>query len=125
MSYADRCLTDPSINADLAFAESTPAICPISMTYWWRSFVIEYDSQYISNRTMLSLRQPKVEIMPSGHFVSRASDYIIYSVEAKNIDAVVKTFGPCMLTACISLPVHLLTPVSYKAWSYRRWPDFM
>ncbi|KAH7138944.1 hypothetical protein B0J11DRAFT_515687 [Dendryphion nanum] len=38
--------------------------------------------------------RPKVEIMPSGHFVSRASDYIIYSVEAKNIDAVVKMFGP-------------------------------
>lgn len=45
---------------------------------------------------MLSLYQPKVEIMTSGHLVSRASDYIIYSVEAKNIDAVVKTFGPCM-----------------------------
>jgi prephenate dehydrogenase (NADP+) len=34
--------------------------------------------------------------MRSGHFVSRCSDYIIYSVEAKNIDAVVKAFGPCM-----------------------------
>jgi hypothetical protein len=45
---------------------------------------------------MLSLHQPKVQIMASGHLVSRASDYIIYSVEAKNIDAVVKTFGPCM-----------------------------
>ncbi|KAF2263798.1 prephenate dehydrogenase [Lojkania enalia] len=32
--------------------------------------------------------------MPNGHLVSRASDYIIYSVEAKNIDAVVETFGP-------------------------------
>ncbi|KAF1999625.1 prephenate dehydrogenase-like protein [Amniculicola lignicola CBS 123094] len=43
---------------------------------------------------MLSSYQPKVEIMTNGHFVSRCSDYIIYSVEAKNIDAVVKTFGP-------------------------------
>ncbi|ORY14770.1 prephenate dehydrogenase [Clohesyomyces aquaticus] len=32
--------------------------------------------------------------MPNGHLVSRCSDYIIYSVEAKNIDTVVKTFGP-------------------------------
>lgn len=32
--------------------------------------------------------------MASGHLVSRCSDYIIYSVEAKNIDAVVKAFGP-------------------------------
>ncbi|KAF2654505.1 Prephenate dehydrogenase [Lophiostoma macrostomum CBS 122681] len=38
--------------------------------------------------------RPKVEILSSGHLVSRCSDYIIYSVEAKNIDAVVKTFGP-------------------------------
>ncbi|KAF3037370.1 prephenate dehydrogenase (NADP(+)) [Didymella heteroderae] len=37
---------------------------------------------------------PKVEIMRTGHFVSRCSDYIVYSVEAKNIDAVVKAFGP-------------------------------
>lgn len=50
------------------------------------------------NRSMLRLLQPKVEIMRSGHFVSRCSDYIIYSVEAKNIDAVVKAFGPCMLS---------------------------
>ena len=45
---------------------------------------------------MLRLCQPDVEIMQSGHFVSRCSDYILYSVEAKNIDAVVKMFGPCM-----------------------------
>ncbi|KAF2745515.1 prephenate dehydrogenase [Sporormia fimetaria CBS 119925] len=43
---------------------------------------------------MLSRCQPKVRIMTSGHLVSRASDYIIYSVEAKNIDAVVRNFGP-------------------------------
>ncbi|PSN67492.1 prephenate dehydrogenase [Corynespora cassiicola Philippines] len=43
---------------------------------------------------MLRVFQPKVEIMTSGHFVSRCSDYIIYSVEAKNIDAVVKAYGP-------------------------------
>ncbi|KAF2473055.1 Prephenate dehydrogenase [Lindgomyces ingoldianus] len=38
--------------------------------------------------------RPKVEIMPNGHLVSRCSDYIIYSVEAKNIDCVVRTYGP-------------------------------
>ncbi|KAF2244088.1 Prephenate dehydrogenase [Trematosphaeria pertusa] len=38
--------------------------------------------------------RPKVEILRSGHLVSRCSDYIIYSVEAKNIDSVVKAFGP-------------------------------
>ncbi|KAF2813766.1 Prephenate dehydrogenase [Mytilinidion resinicola] len=35
-----------------------------------------------------------VHILPNGHLVSRCSDYIIYSVEAKNIGAVVKMFGP-------------------------------
>ncbi|KAH3968017.1 prephenate dehydrogenase [Parastagonospora nodorum] len=37
---------------------------------------------------------PNVRIMQTGHLVSRCSDFIIYSVEAKNIDAVAKAFGP-------------------------------
>lgn len=32
--------------------------------------------------------------MSNGHLVSRSSDWIMYSVEAKNIDAVVALFGP-------------------------------
>lgn len=48
-----------------------------------------------NNRIVLSLNQPNVEILRTGHLVSRVSDYIIYSVEAKNIDTVVKQFGPC------------------------------
>lgn len=32
--------------------------------------------------------------MPDGHLVSRCSDFIIYSVEAKYIDAVVAKYGP-------------------------------
>lgn len=39
-------------------------------------------------------RQNNVEILQSGHLVSRSSDWIMYSVEAKNIDAVVAKFGP-------------------------------
>ena len=57
------------------------------------------------NERMLRLRQPKVEIMQNGHLVSRCSDYIIYSVEAKNIDAVVKAFGPCMMTRSLLMDV--------------------
>jgi prephenate dehydrogenase (NADP+) len=48
--------------------------------------------------------------MRSGHFVSRCSDYIIYSVEAKNIDAVVKAFGPCMNIVPILYLSHTNTP---------------
>ncbi|KAK4495891.1 hypothetical protein PRZ48_013159 [Zasmidium cellare] len=35
-----------------------------------------------------------VSILENGHLVSRSSDWIMYSVEAKNIDAVVAKFGP-------------------------------
>ncbi|GME84979.1 unnamed protein product [Ambrosiozyma monospora] len=34
------------------------------------------------------------EVLPNGHYVSRKSDYIIYSVEAENIDTIVKIYGP-------------------------------
>ncbi|QPG74518.1 prephenate dehydrogenase (NADP(+)) [Brettanomyces nanus] len=33
------------------------------------------------------------EVMKNGHYVSRLSDYIIYSVEAENIDKIVATYG--------------------------------
>ncbi|KAF1826748.1 Prephenate dehydrogenase [Dissoconium aciculare CBS 342.82] len=38
--------------------------------------------------------QKNIEIFPNGHSVSRSSDWIMYSVEAKNIDAVVARYGP-------------------------------
>ena len=36
-----------------------------------------------------------IHIYPNGHLVSRISDFIIYSVEAKVIDQVVAEFAPC------------------------------
>lgn len=38
--------------------------------------------------------RPNVCILPNGHLVSRASDYIIYSVEAEGLDKVVALYGP-------------------------------
>lgn len=35
---------------------------------------------------------------PNGHLVSRQSDYIVYSVEAELIDAVVAQYGACMFS---------------------------
>ncbi|KAK5137542.1 hypothetical protein LTR08_008522 [Meristemomyces frigidus] len=35
-----------------------------------------------------------VSILQTGHLVSRSSDWIMYSIEAKNIDAVVAAYGP-------------------------------
>jgi len=43
---------------------------------------------------MLSIQQNNVTILQNGHLVSRSSDWIMYSVEAKSIDAVVARFGP-------------------------------
>ncbi|KAF8475918.1 hypothetical protein BDZ91DRAFT_710581 [Kalaharituber pfeilii] len=37
---------------------------------------------------------PNITILRNGHFVSRQSDYIIYSVEAENIGKVVAIYGP-------------------------------
>ncbi|KAK9451688.1 uncharacterized protein V1518DRAFT_409259 [Limtongia smithiae] len=37
---------------------------------------------------------PLVTIFENGHYVSRQSDYIIYSVEAENIDSIVAQYGP-------------------------------
>lgn len=34
------------------------------------------------------------EVVRNGHYVSRVSDYIIYSVEAENIDKIVQLYGP-------------------------------
>ncbi|KAF2487524.1 prephenate dehydrogenase [Neohortaea acidophila] len=43
---------------------------------------------------MLKGKQRNVTIFPNGHLVSRSSDWIMYSVEAKSIDAVVAAYGP-------------------------------
>lgn len=47
-----------------------------------------------SKLLVLKGRQKNVTIFPDGHLVSRSSDWIMYCVEARNIDAVVATYGP-------------------------------
>jgi hypothetical protein len=58
--------------------------------------------------------------MRNGHFVSRCSHFIIYSVEAKNIDAVVKAFGPCMALRIANMPTLIRVPRSYKSRGHSR-----
>ena len=36
-----------------------------------------------------------LNVVRDGHSVSRRSDFIIYSIEAENIDKVVAKYGPC------------------------------
>jgi prephenate dehydrogenase (NADP+) len=38
---------------------------------------------------------PSVRVLPDGHHVSRTSDFIIYSVEAEYLEAIVAQYGPC------------------------------
>ncbi|KXS99538.1 hypothetical protein AC578_4250 [Pseudocercospora eumusae] len=49
----------------------------------------EFDS-----RPELKPLQKNVTIFENGHLVSRSSDWIMYAVEAKNMDAVVARYGP-------------------------------
>lgn len=51
----------------------------------------------VKKRTVLRRlsSQNNVQIFRNGHLVSRASDYIIYSVEAASIGKVVAQYGPC------------------------------
>jgi len=41
--------------------------------------------------------KPGLVPMKNGSFVSRLSDFIIYSVEAEYLDSVVEKYGPCKL----------------------------
>lgn len=57
--------------------------------------------------------------MLNGHFVSRSSDYIIYSVEAEAIDRVVAEFGPC-LCSCRQIPMPLMIDSNQDGRNCRR-----
>ena len=111
LNTANQCLIDSTIRLRALtepLVEYMPAIFPRNMIPWWKSSGTLYDRShiYISIETCTELRQPNVEIMQNGHLVSRCSDFIIYSVEAKNIDAVVKAFGPCMKFVLIEKALH-------------------
>ncbi|OBA22257.1 Prephenate dehydrogenase [Metschnikowia bicuspidata var. bicuspidata NRRL YB-4993] len=56
--------------------------------------VIGSDREDKFQETLQKYRGRKFKVLPSGHFVSRSADYIIYSVEAENIRSIVKTYGP-------------------------------
>lgn len=68
-------------------------------------------------------KDSKVEIMRNGHYVSRVSDFIIYSVEAENIDKIVSLYGPCKLLK--GLFISLLTFCSHQDWRDCGRPDIL
>lgn len=87
--------------------------------------------------------QGLVNICRNGHLVSRASDYIIYSVEAAVIDSVIAQYGPCTNPTTLSflcflcpayspilLMIFFLTILNRPFTSnedgrHCRWPDVM
>ena len=50
--------------------------------------------------TFLLSDVPAITVLRDGHLVSRASDFILYSVEAEFIDNVVAQYGPCTMLVC-------------------------
>ncbi|KAM0703151.1 hypothetical protein Q7P35_009089 [Cladosporium inversicolor] len=60
----------------------------------WRVHACDIPEKYDALVQEFSDRQKNVTILQNGHLVSRSSDWIMYSVEAKSIDAVVARFGP-------------------------------
>lgn len=56
--------------------------------------VVACDRPALYDELVQAFADTNVEIVRDGHLVSRVSDFIIYSVEASNIDAVVAQYGP-------------------------------
>lgn len=59
-------------------------------------YAIASNTSVYEDSAETSVFQNNVQILRNGHLVSRASDYIIYSVEAASIGKVVAQFGPCV-----------------------------
>ncbi|ODA81540.1 hypothetical protein RJ55_00039 [Drechmeria coniospora] len=59
----------------------------------WRILACDREDSYDSLKEKYTGRK-NIEICRNGHLVSRASDYIIYSVEAAVIDRVIGQYGP-------------------------------
>lgn len=58
----------------------------------WNVCACDQESKY--EQLIQEFQDAKFEIVKNGHLVSRKCDYIIYSVEAANIDRIVATYGP-------------------------------
>ncbi|PFH53255.1 hypothetical protein AMATHDRAFT_54967 [Amanita thiersii Skay4041] len=65
----------------------------LSNAGWKKIYVCDIPSKY-NHLCLEYANTPGVLVCPDGHAVSRASDFIIYSVEAEHIDKAVKEYGP-------------------------------
>lgn len=60
----------------------------------WKVCGCDREERFHELKESMASLLPEVEIFPNGFYVSRISDYIIYSVEAENIDKIVSLYGP-------------------------------
>lgn len=60
----------------------------------WKVCGCDREERYEGLKESMASLLPDVEICRNGFYVSRNSDYIIYSVEAENIDKIVSIYGP-------------------------------
>jgi prephenate dehydrogenase (NADP+) len=58
------------------------------------------ESNRTSEVTNYKTGNAAIRVMKNGHYVSRTSDFIMYSVEAEYMDRVVAEYGPCMFIRC-------------------------
>lgn len=56
--------------------------------------VVGCDREEVFEETKKKFSLESFEVLKNGHYVLRISDYIIYSVEAENIDKIVSIYGP-------------------------------
>ncbi|CAK3821708.1 Prephenate dehydrogenase [Lecanosticta acicola] len=59
----------------------------------WKVHACDLPEKYEALKAEFATRK-SVEILENGHLVSRSSDWIMYAVEARNIDSIVARFGP-------------------------------
>jgi prephenate dehydrogenase (NADP+) len=60
----------------------------------WSVCGCDREERYQELKESMSSFLPDVEIYKNGFYVSRTADYIIYSVEAENIEKIVSLYGP-------------------------------
>ncbi|KAI0672795.1 Prephenate dehydrogenase [Trametes maxima] len=60
---------------------------------WKKIYICDLPAKYEALRTKWA-GVPGVHVLHNGHYVSRVSDFIMYSVEAEYIDRVVAEYGP-------------------------------
>ncbi|KAK2459261.1 hypothetical protein APHAL10511_008738 [Amanita phalloides] len=65
----------------------------LSAAGWKNIYVCDLPSKFDSLKLEYA-NTPGVVVVRDGHAVSRASDFVVYSVEAESIGAVVKEYGP-------------------------------